>query len=281
MSKSPPQHGVAILYAIAIAAIALDALTFFVTFPSAPPCESSSTPRRPPATRRAALAVVGSAAWRFRDPILARGVAWLEANKGVRAAAPTADAAAPRRTGARVAGVAVALPESETPVVALDEFRLSYAEASGAKAVLEGLTITFVAYDARFKDTNVSRLLGKLGGGAGAPPKKKRATKTSSSPKFSARVVGGVVHVLAAGPLGVRPLIPPIALDDETVDSDVLASKFKFAAWLNALVLRTLSGSSLDAVAAGRLPARRRRRRASTSSRASTPSRTACPAASP
>ena len=253
MSKSPPQHGVAILYAIAIAAIALDALTFFVTFPVGAALRVV-VHSLVALLRHVALplAVVGSAAWRFRDPILARCVAWLEANKGVRVAAPTVDAAfdARRRTGSvRVAGVAVALPESETPVVALDEFRLSYAEASGADAVLEGLTITFVAYDARFKDTNVSRLLGKLGGGAGAPPKKKRATKTSSSPKFSARVVGGVVHVLAAGPLGVRPLVPPIALDDETVDSDVLASKFKFAAWLNALVLRTLSGSSLDAVA--------------------------------
>jgi len=125
MSKSPPQHGVAILYAIAIATIALDALTFFVTFPVGAALRVV-VHSLVALLRHVALplAVAGSAAWRFRDAILARGVAWLEANKGVRVAAPTVDAAvdARRRTGSvRVAGVAVALPESETPVVALDE----------------------------------------------------------------------------------------------------------------------------------------------------------------
>ncbi|KAH8088711.1 hypothetical protein JL720_6664 [Aureococcus anophagefferens] len=73
MSKSPPQHGVAILYAIAIAAIALDALTFCVTFPVGAALRVV-VHSLVALLRHVALplAVVGSAAWRFRDPILAR-----------------------------------------------------------------------------------------------------------------------------------------------------------------------------------------------------------------
>ena len=108
MSKSPPQHGVAILYAIAIAAIALDALTFFVTFPVGAALRVV-VHSLVALLRHVALplAVVGSAAWRFRDPILARGVAWLEANKGVRVAAPTCST---RRLGQPGASPAYVVP---------------------------------------------------------------------------------------------------------------------------------------------------------------------------
>ena len=92
--------------------------------------------------------------------------------------------------------------------------------------------MNYVAYDARFRDTNVTRLLERLGarGGdddAAAEPPPEPAPRAS---KFRARVINGVIEVKAAGPLGTRPVCPAISIDDEAISSEVLASRVKFAA---------------------------------------------------
>lgn len=208
----------------------------------------------------AAVAVGG--AYANREWLVRRAVAWAAA-RGVVVAPPTIDVsvdARARSASATVAGVGVALAgdgdAAATDVVELGAVRAAYDRREGVGVVLDGLRVTFVAYDARFRDTNVARLLERLGAGgdddaaaaAAAPPPPEPAPAAAAA-KFHARVINGVIEVKASGPLGTRPVIPAIKLDDEAISSEVLASRVKFAAWINAVVLRTLANSSLDAVA--------------------------------
>ena len=118
----------------------------------------------------------------------------------------------------------------------------------------------FVTYDMKFKDTNVNRLLEKLGvapdGDAEEPPPpKKEEPKPSGEsgppPKFKARIKSGTIEVKAKGPLGTRPIIPPIKLHDEQLSHETLSSTTGLLLWVNGVVLRTIANSGFDAIAGG------------------------------
>ena len=91
----------------------------------------------------------------------------------------------------------------------VDVVRASYDPSGGLDLVIDGLHVLFLAYDAKFKDTNITRVLDKLGGGGDADGP--RPAKKSKGPraKFKGRVLRGVIEVKAVGPLGTRSLVTP------------------------------------------------------------------------
>uniref|UniRef100_A0A0G4FBQ3 Uncharacterized protein n=1 Tax=Chromera velia CCMP2878 TaxID=1169474 RepID=A0A0G4FBQ3_9ALVE len=142
-------------------------------------------------------------------------------------------------------------------------------ETTGALAVdinvvLDGVEVTFVAYDPKFKDTNINRLIAKI-----APPKEseklpeepekeeedeekkkeKEKVKKESRVRVIALIRSATIHVKVGGPLGVRQAVPPIKLVNEQIDPQILSHKLRLVAWLNGLILRTIANSGFDAVA--------------------------------
>mmetsp|Transcript_11206 Transcript_11206/g.34457 ORF Transcript_11206/g.34457 Transcript_11206/m.34457 type:complete len:499 (+) Transcript_11206:160-1656(+) len=147
-------------------------------------------------------------------------------------------------------------------IAEVDAIDVGFSVADGADVLIDGVRILFVAYDMKFQDTNINRLIEKLGGKPDEnaekpppPPKKEEPKKDTGEaapvPKFKARIKSGCIEVKAKGPLGTRSIIPPIKLDDEQLSQEVLSSKIALLGWVNGVVLRTIANSGFDAIAGG------------------------------
>ena len=201
--------------------------------------------------------IAAGGAWLCRGPIMLRMAAWARTRRKVIVVPPAVDVSLDWRAGTATLTAKdfrCALPpgRDDDRVVEYDEFRMTYSWATGAvEAVLEGLVVHAVAYDARLRDTNLNRFERRLYARDAAATAVARDGAGVDDMRMLARVTRGVVYVRAAGPLGTRTLVPPISLDGECCDSDVVASNVRFVAWVNALVVRSASTAGFGALSRG------------------------------
>jgi len=216
----------------------------------------------------APLFVILGGLWINRDFLIKKAVEFTK-KKGVALKPLTIDADADigkKAASVQIRGIGIgvekdAASKSTEPVqniAEIDDIHAGYSLADGADIVIDGVRIAFVTYDMKFKDTNINRMLERLGVSgddedeAPPPPKKEEPKKDSGEPaevpKFKARIRSGEIKVMAKGPLGTRSIIPPIKLDDEQLASETLSSKVALLKWVNGVVLRTVASSGFDLV---------------------------------
>lgn len=174
-----------------------------------------------------------------------------------------------RRCDLSVEGIGLRPENDSQDIVALDAIKVMAMVVKTPKQnltgiqleiVLEHLDVNLITYDVKFKDTNLSRLLSELTGTDVEPQEaqeqqQKPAAKEQAADKKGdsrlsviCKIKNSSIEVKAAGPLGVRNIIPAIVLDDETIDIAVLSSTMGLIKWLYGIVLRTVANSSLDLV---------------------------------
>lgn len=128
-------------------------------------------------------------------------------------------------------------------------------------AMVDGAAVRFVSYDRKFKDTNLKRLATvtatRPADARPAAEVRAEAAAAEAPPRpftlRSVRVLGGSISVqlnLTASPSGGKGVLPPILLQDETVQLAALSGPPGLAllAWLNGLVFRAIALSSVSAV---------------------------------
>jgi len=216
----------------------------------------------------APLVVVLGGLWINRDWLIGKAVEFTK-KKGVALKPLTIDADtdfANKAASVQIRGIGIGVEKgaeskSTEPVeniAEIDDIYAGYSLADGADIVIDGVRIAFVTHDMKFKDTNINRMLERLGvtdddaeGKAPAPapaPAKKDDGPAAPPPKFKARIRSGEIKVMAKGPLGTRSIIPPIKLDDEQLSHETLSSKIALLKWVNGVVLRTVASSGFDLV---------------------------------
>ena len=152
---------------------------------------------------------------------------------------------------------ALAAVETATVGLALRRVGRSRRLRLEASAELAGVVLTYASYDARFRDTNLSRLIAAARGGAAAedaadaaaaPEPATDAAAAARSVVFrAARLKRVEVRLEAVGALGRRRL-GSVTLEDESVDAKKLGSWAKVLVVVNGLALRSLVNLSFDTV---------------------------------
>uniref|UniRef100_A0A0G4HQ71 Uncharacterized protein n=1 Tax=Chromera velia CCMP2878 TaxID=1169474 RepID=A0A0G4HQ71_9ALVE len=219
------------------------------------------------------VVVVGNL-WVFRQVILRLAAAWLKEKNGVLLKEPLLSftwdwKAKTCQLDANDLKLCEGLEEKDQIVsaraitvgAAKSKTATTEVTAVDVNVILDEVDVSFVAYDPKFKDTNINRLIAKLTPKGEKPdvppadevpatePEKKQEVKKEQRVRVIALIRKATIHVKAAGPLGVRQLIPSIILENERIEPSILGNKLKLVAWLNGLILRTLANSGFDAVA--------------------------------
>lgn len=139
-----------------------------------------------------------------------------------------------------------------------------------ADVVVEGLSARFVAYDYRFKDTNVQRLITSLSSTKEAEPEapaaELEAEATPAAPAAASppsavqlctvELVDARVHLmvnLSGAPGGEVAVVPPIHITKERIDLTKIkgSTPVYLLLWVNGVALRALAGSSVEALRSG------------------------------